>query len=146
MFVSTLVFFLFGIGHAKTVEPIFQLREQARHELNQMYCAKCHTPNLKTSNSKALKIYNLQSANWTAAMSDRQLKALQQRLTLDLTPAELEEVGADPKKNNKLTTRQLKLFDDYLKNELNHRQKFPSERFADQQKENYADAFKALGL
>jgi hypothetical protein len=39
-------------------------------------CAACHIPNTPTTKEKALKIYNLDEADWSATLSDRQLEVV----------------------------------------------------------------------
>jgi hypothetical protein len=69
------------------------------HTILERYCAKCHDRTLATAKPAALTVFDLVDADWTARMSDEQLRESWVRLagtrgpTRD-TPATTIEVAA----------------------------------------------------
>lgn len=96
---NVILFFLFlDCAFASEVNPKFLKNKFGELSINaekiiRFHCGHCHTPNLKTSNPKALKVFSFGDQPWYNRMDSRQLNksAIMLKERQDLTDAELEE-------------------------------------------------------
>jgi hypothetical protein len=78
--------------------PAITADEAAVHSILDRYCARCHDRTLSTAKPAALAVFDLEDADWTARMTDAQLRESAVRLagtrgpTSD-TPATPSEVA-----------------------------------------------------
>ena len=63
-----------------TVPAANPFAEPARDVLAHAACGNCHRPGLKTSDPRALKIFNLHDPVWYGAMTDDQIRSLKNRI------------------------------------------------------------------
>ncbi|MCB0357868.1 MAG: hypothetical protein KDD40_12715 [Bdellovibrionales bacterium] len=93
-----LIHFLLNSAFATQIKPNFSKNEfdelsQNAEKIIRFHCGSCHTPNLKTANPKALKVFNFADKPWYQKMTIKQLqrsaKMLQDKQ--NLTEAELQE-------------------------------------------------------
>lgn len=67
------------------------LRERSRAIL-EASCGTCHLPELDTSLPAALAVFDLSERDWSARMSDAQLRDAESRLGADLAPGGVDGV------------------------------------------------------
>src|SRR5690349_20614942 len=70
-----LIFFYSSFAHA-VPDNLKNIRKQTRALLEQKNCATCHVPNLPSSNSAALRVFNLNRVAWVSTITDKQLDGL----------------------------------------------------------------------
>jgi len=97
---------------AQKPQEIDALREEARVVLEDN-CGQCHVSTYPTALPRALAIFDLAETNWSARMSEAQLKSASFRLTQPLPPDGDE---------NRATARDRKLFERFVHLELAGRQ------------------------
>lgn len=66
-------------AHAKSASSN-PFAEPARDVLAHAACGNCHRPGLKTTDPRALKIFNLHDPVWYGAMTDDQIRSLKNRI------------------------------------------------------------------
>jgi cytochrome c553 len=103
-----------SIGWAQSSELELQ-RENVRQVLRTRACGVCHIP---PGNEKALKIYNLDNANWSKMLSNKQLEQFKWRILVK--GDEIKEIHGDPKKHQ-FTELEIQTVTKYIDTEIKNR-------------------------
>ncbi len=90
-------------------------REDVRQVLRTRACGVCHIP---LGNEKALKIYNLDNANWYMTLSDKQLEQFKWRILVK--GDEIKEMHGNPKKHQ-FTEFEIQAVTKYVDTEIKSR-------------------------
>ncbi|MGE0631121.1 MAG: hypothetical protein AB7O96_01845 [Pseudobdellovibrionaceae bacterium] len=104
--------FISSYGNSQSIES---LREESRQILRKRLCGVCHIP---PGSEKALKIFDLDTLNWSSGMSEGRLEQVKWRI--DVKGEEIKEQRGDPVKHE-FTEKEKSLVKEYIDAELKQR-------------------------
>jgi hypothetical protein len=98
-------------------DEYLRLRGQSRELVNKS-CGECHDGARKTAVPKALAVFDTRDADWTAHMSEKQLRAASGRLADKVVPTQAKEEA----KPLSVSVTEKAQFDAFVTAEIAHRQ------------------------
>ncbi len=105
-----------GVALAQPGSDLVPLRESAREVLDRN-CGECHTTGSPLALKRALAVYDLAQLDWSAHMTDAQLRDAEGRLHGDLAPTRDE----DEARPMQVTPQELDRFHAFVEQEIARR-------------------------